>query len=208
MLGAMTQRAEFVKGKAQNQVLRIAPSTSQVLIMTVRPGFGGQKFMPEAAAKCRVLRDRYPSLHIQVWGKVWGQEVWGKSVGQKFRGGSPAGEKMGLGSMMAKEYEQLEQRLCRHAIPRTACVHQLLAALRFHEFQELATMSADMTLPSLPACLPAQVDGGVDPNTVVEAAAQGANVVVAGTAILGVADPGAVIRTLRETIDKAAAGSK
>lgn len=49
----------------------------------------------------------------------------------------------------------------------------------------------------------AQVDGGVDCNTVVEAAAQGANVVVAGTAILGAADPGAVIRMLRETIDQA-----
>ena len=43
----------------------------------------------------------------------------------------------------------------------------------------------------------------MDCNTVVEAAAQGANVVVAGTAILGAADPGAVIHLLRETIDKA-----
>lgn len=49
-----------------------------------------------------------------------------------------------------------------------------------------------------------QVDGGVDCVTVVEAAKQGANVIVAGTAILCASDPGEAMKVMRAEVDKAA----
>ena len=52
-------------------VEKIAPLCDMVLVMTVRPGFGGQKFMPEAAKKVRRIREIVgPDIRIEVDGGI------------------------------------------------------------------------------------------------------------------------------------------
>ncbi|MGB2806144.1 MAG: ribulose-phosphate 3-epimerase [Sedimentisphaerales bacterium] len=50
---------------------KIAPLCDMVLVMTVRPGFGGQKFMPEAAKKVTWVREIVgPDIRIEVDGGI------------------------------------------------------------------------------------------------------------------------------------------
>jgi ribulose-phosphate 3-epimerase len=82
-----------------------------VLVMTVHPGFGGQKFMASELPKVAALRERFPDLNIEV-------------------------------------------------------------------------------------------DGGLGLGTIDQAADAGANVIVAGSAVFGAADPGDVIAKLRDAVQK------
>lgn len=41
-----------------------------ILIMTVEPGFGGQKYMAECAEKCKALKQRKPDLLVEVDGGI------------------------------------------------------------------------------------------------------------------------------------------
>ena len=71
---------DMVKDKGMKVGLALKPGTSvesvlpfmskldQVLVMTVEPGFGGQKFQAGMMSKVQSLRSSYPSINIQVDG--------------------------------------------------------------------------------------------------------------------------------------------
>lgn len=55
-------------GTPVDTVFPYANDVDLILIMTVEPGFSGQKFMPEMMAKVKTLREKFPDLNIEVDG--------------------------------------------------------------------------------------------------------------------------------------------
>ena len=57
-------------GTSVDEVLPYVDDVDMVLVMTVEPGFGGQKFMQDMMPKVKKLRDQFKHLDIEVDGGV------------------------------------------------------------------------------------------------------------------------------------------
>lgn len=60
------------------KLLPFASKAEEVLVMTVHPGFSGQKYIQEMEEKMRKLRELYPQLNIEVDGGI-GLETIGRA---------------------------------------------------------------------------------------------------------------------------------
>ena len=59
-------------GTAVEPYLDLMSEFDQILVMTVEPGFGGQKFMPETMPKLRLLAERAAATGSDIWLQVDG----------------------------------------------------------------------------------------------------------------------------------------
>jgi len=94
-------------------------ATDMVLIMTVEPGFTGQKFMPECAAKIAPLRRQAgPGLHIEVDGGI--SETTAPVVASAGANVAVAGAALYWATDMRAAVAQLRAAFERHYNPHPA----------------------------------------------------------------------------------------
>ncbi|MCR4318109.1 MAG: ribulose-phosphate 3-epimerase [Planctomycetes bacterium] len=65
------------------KVMDFGGEVDMILIMSVHPGFGGQKFISNVLRKVEALRDRFPSLDIEIDGGIGP-----KTAGDAFKAGA------------------------------------------------------------------------------------------------------------------------
>ncbi len=53
-----------------DKLFRYLVNVERVLVMTVRPGFSAQSYVPEAEAKIKILREKLPQMDIEVDGGI------------------------------------------------------------------------------------------------------------------------------------------
>ncbi len=68
--GGATAGIALNPGTPPDAIADVVTEVDLVLVMTVQPGFGGQKFIADALDTVRALRARFPDLMIQVDGGV------------------------------------------------------------------------------------------------------------------------------------------
>lgn len=76
-------------GTAVGALEAVLPLADLVLVMSVNPGFGGQKFIPESLARIREIRQKLDALGSSAWLEVDGG-VSVETIGQLMEAGTTA----------------------------------------------------------------------------------------------------------------------